>query len=701
MFDIPEELKKLPQCPGVYMHKDSLGSVIYVGKAINLRSRVRQYFQNSSRNSAKVRSMVPNIAEFDYITCATEMEALILECNLIKKYMPKYNILLKDDKTYPYIEVTLAEDFPRVIRTRSIRRDGNRYFGPYSDSTAVWRILKMIDELYPLKKCSTLHFPDNVRPCLNYFIGKCQGVCVGKADKEEYRSMIEDILGILSGKDAPVIRRLEEKMYAASEEMRYEEAAKYRDYIRALRTLSEKQRATMVRDHDIDILIPIQTYRNRIVAQYRVREGKMIGREIIYMNDASEAGPRAEMVSAAKPGAPAEGFNLAEKDATADYGNRTETGSAMENDTATTDTPDTPADNAAASPADTSAEMRASMEELLTAFLEQYYLSTTRIPKEVMIPFHLEEEALLTELLNHIDTMNAESGTDSAHKTRLYVPERGEKKAILDMTMADAVELSRSLDERAEREEERRLALKDRISRLIRRAAEINHSVPRLLESDDARDYRVEAYDISNMNGLDTVGAMVVYEGKNPIRGDYRKFRIRTAEGDDYGSLQEVMYRRLKRAKQNDPGFNIYPDIMFIDGGLGQVHAVQTVMDAFGLTIPVVGLAKDDGHRTRAVVFSDGSEINLKEDPLLFSYAGNIQEEVHRFAITFHRGTRGKKMTHSVLEEIPSIGPKRRRALMEKFRSIDAIRQASYEELLEVDGMNAQAAEKVIEFFRQ
>lgn len=631
MFDINEELKKLPTCPGVYMHKDRLGTVIYVGKAINLRNRVRQYFRNSSQHSPKVRSMVSNIAEFDYITCGTEMEALILECNLIKKYMPKYNILLKDDKTYPYIEVTMSEEFPRVIRTREVKRDENRYFGPYSDSTAVWRILKMIDEMYPLKKCSTLHFPENTRPCLNYFIGKCKGICVGKADREEYLEMIRDILGILGGKDAGVIRKLEGKMMEASDALKYEEAAKYRDYIRALRSLSEKQRATMVREHDIDILIPIRTHHNQIVAQYRVREGKMIGREIIYMNDETES----------------------------------------------------------------------TREELLSAFLKQYYLSTSRIPKEVIVPVHPEEEDLISELLNHIDEMNAKAGTDVPHKTRLYIPERGEKKAILDMTLADSVELARSLDERADRDEERKKNLRQKISELIRRAAEIDGAIPRLLEEDDEEEYRVEAYDISNMNGLDTVGAMVVYEGSRPVRNDYRKFRIRTAEGDDYGSLQEVMYRRLKRAREGDPGFSRYPDIMFIDGGLGQVHAVKAVMDAFRLTIPVVGLAKDDAHRTRAVVFTDGSEIDLKSEPLLFSYAGNIQEEVHRFAITFHRGTRGKKMTHSVLEEIPKIGPKRRKALMEKFRSIDAIRKASYEELMETEGMNSQAAESVLEFFQQ
>lgn len=631
MFDINEELKKLPTCPGVYMHKDRLGTVIYVGKAVNLRNRVRQYFRNSSQHSPKVRSMVSNIAEFDYITCGTEMEALILECNLIKKYMPKYNILLKDDKTYPYIEVTMSEEFPRVIRTREVKRDENRYFGPYSDSTAVWRILKMIDEMYPLKKCSTLHFPENTRPCLNYFIGKCKGICVGKADREEYLEMIRDILGILGGKDAGVIRKLEGKMMEASDALKYEEAAKYRDYIRALRSLSEKQRATMVREHDIDILIPIRTHHNQIVAQYRVREGKMIGREIIYMNDETES----------------------------------------------------------------------TREELLSAFLKQYYLSTSRIPKEVIVPVHPEEEDLISELLNHIDEMNAKAGTDVPHKTRLYIPERGEKKAILDMTLADSVELARSLDERANRDEERKKNLRQKISQLIRRAAEIDGTIPRLLEEDDEEEYRVEAYDISNMNGLDTVGAMVVYEGSRPVRNDYRKFRIRTAEGEDYGSLQEVMYRRLKRAREGDPGFSRYPDIMFIDGGLGQVHAVKAVMDAFRLTIPVVGLAKDDAHRTRAVVFTDGSEIDLKSEPLLFSYAGNIQEEVHRFAITFHRGTRGKKMTHSVLEEIPKIGPKRRKALMEKFRSIDAIRKASYEELMETEGMNSKAAESVLEFFQQ
>lgn len=631
MFDIEEELKKLPQCPGVYMHKDHLGSVIYVGKAINLRKRVRQYFRKSSQHTPKVLAMVSNIAEFDYITCATEMEALILECNLIKKYMPKYNILLKDDKTYPYIEVTTAEPFPRVIRTRQVRRDGNRYFGPYSDGTAVWRILKMIDELYPLKKCSRQQFPENVRPCLNYFIGKCKGVCVGKADPDEYNEMVQDVLNVLSGKDGPILKKLEEKMYAESDLMHYEEAAKYRDYIRALKTLGETQRATMVGERDIDILVPVITKENRIVAQYRVRDGKMIGREIIYMNDEGES----------------------------------------------------------------------AKEELLAAFIEQYYISGSRIPNDIFLPVHLSDERLLQDLLNHINDANAEAGMDVHHKTRIHVPERGEKKAVLDMALTDSLELAKSLDERAQRDHERVAALRHRITELIEEECRVTNSVPCVLEDDDEREYRVEAYDISNMNGLDTVGAMVVYEGRKPVRQDYRKFKIRTAEGDDYGSLQEVMYRRLKRAVNGDPGFSTFPDIMFIDGGLGQVHAVRKVIDAFGMSIPAVGLAKDDSHRTRAVVFSDGHEIDLKQDPLLFSYAGNIQEEVHRFAITYHRGTHGKKVTHSVLEEIPNIGPERRKALLRHFKSIEAIRKADYEELLKVDGMNAKAAESVLEFFRQ
>ena len=634
MFIIEEELSKLPTCPGVYMHKDSLGEVIYVGKAINLRNRVRSYFRKTSQADPKVRALVSNIAEFEYITCATEMEALVLECNLIKKFMPKYNILLKDGKSYPYIEVTTAEKWPRVIRTRELKRDGNRYFGPYTDGTAVWRILKMIDELYPLKKCRQQEFRPGVRPCLNYFIGKCAGICIGEADEAEYAGMITEITDVLSGHDAGMIAGLEKRMMEASENLEYEEAAKYRDYIKSLRTLGETQRASMVRDRDVDILIPVITDRSSVIAQYKVRDGKMIGREITYIKDG-----------------PAEG-----------------------------------SDNASV---------------ILSSFITQYYPSMSMLPREIILPLHIEDEALIEEFLNTVNSSNAEGKSDVMHKTRIVIPERGDKKALLRMASEDSVELSKSLDERAEREQERKDALRNEISAVIEYASMINGQAPVLIPEGDDREYRIEAYDISNFNGLDTVGAMVVYEGRKPVRSDYRKFKVRTAEGDDYGSLREVIYRRLKRARKGDEGFSTYPDIMFIDGGLGQVHAVKAVVDAFRIAIPVVGLAKDDAHRTRAIVFDDGREIELKGNRLLFSYCGNIQEEVHRFAITYMSGVKGKKMIRSVLENIPGIGPKRRAMLLEHFGSIDAIRKASYEDLMSLDGMNSKAAESVMGFFAE
>ena len=632
MFIIEEELSKLPTCPGVYMHKDSLGEVIYVGKAINLRNRVRSYFRKTSQQDPKVRALVSNVAEFEYITCATEMEALVLECNLIKKFMPKYNILLKDGKSYPYIEVTTAEEWPRVIRTRELKRDGNRYFGPYTDGTAVRRILKMIDELYPLKKCRQQEFRKGVRPCLNYFIGKCPGICIGEADAEQYSGMIDEIIDVLSGHDAKLIARLEQKMFEASENLQYEEAAKYRDYIKSIRTLGETQRASMVRDRDIDILIPVLTDKSSSVAQYKVRDGKMIGREITYIKDGPAGG---------------------------------------------TD----------------------SAGEVLLSFIKQYYPGLSILPREIILPIHIEDEELIEGFLNTVNEQNAESKSDVMHKTRIIIPERGDKKALLRMASEDSVQLSKSLDERAEREQERKDNLRNELSAIIEYASEINGQAPVLIPEGDDREYRIEAYDISNFNGLDTVGAMVVYEGRKPIRSDYRKFKVRTAEGDDYGSLREVIYRRLKRARKGDEGFSTYPDIMFIDGGLGQVHAVKAVVDAFRIAIPVVGLAKDDAHRTRAIVFDDGREIELKGNRLLFSYCGNIQEEVHRFAITYMSGVKGRKMIKSVLEDIPGIGPKRRAMLLEKFGSIDAIRKASFEDLMALDGMTKSSAESVMEFF--
>ena len=641
MFDIGEELKKLPKTPGVYMHKDSLGEVIYVGKAINLRNRVSSYFRKTSQADPKVRAMVSNIAEFEYISCATEMEALLLECNLIKKYMPRYNILLKDDKSYPFIEVTTNEEYPRVISTRRLRRDGNRYFGPYTDAGAVRRILGMIDEMYQFKKCRQQEFRKGVRPCLNYFIGKCPGVCTGEADKAAYREKTDEVIDILSGKDSAVTAKLKAEMEKASEELRFEDAARYRDYIRSLKALGETQRATMIKERDADVLIPVITKKTGVVARYKVEGGRMSGREITYI--------RSDHAGHAMP--------------------------------------------------DSEKEMKTLGAEMISSFIKQYYPELSILPREIILPVHIEDEALLEEYLDNINAANAEGRTDVMHKTHFIVPERGEKRAVLKMAMEDAVKLAGTLDEKAEREAERRDALKKEIAGLIEYASSISGNAPLLIPEDDDREYRVEAYDISNFNGLDTVGGMVVYEGRKPVKNDYRKFKVRTAEGDDYGSLREVRYRRLKRARKGDEGFSTYPDIMFIDGGLGQVRAVKAVVDAFRIAIPVVGLAKDDAHRTRAIVFDDGREIDLRDNRLLFSYCGNIQEEVHRFEITYMSGVKGKKMIRSALEDIPGIGPKRRSELLNRFGSIKAIRNATYEELMEVDGMNGKAAESIIEFF--
>ena len=625
MFDIGEELKKLPKTPGVYMHKDSLGEVIYVGKAINLRNRVSSYFRKTSQADPKVRAMVSNIAEFEYISCATEMEALLLECNLIKKYMPRYNILLKDDKSYPFIEVTTNEVYPRVISTRRLRRDGNRYFGPYSDAGAVRRILGMIDEMYQFKKCRQQEFRKGVRPCLNYFIGKCPGVCTGEADKVAYREKIDEVIDILSGRDSAVTAKLKAEMEKASEEMRYEDAARFRDYIRSLKTLGETQRATMIKERDADVLIPVITKKTGVVARYKVEGGRMSGREITYIRS----------------------------------------------------------DHAGHSMPDSEKERKTLGADMIASFIKQYYPELSILPREIILPVHIEDEALLEEFLDNINAANAEGRTDVMHKTRFIVPERGEKRAVLRMAMEDAVKLAGTLDEKAEREAERRDALKKEIAGLIEYASSISGNAPLLIPDDDDREYRVEAYDISNFNGLDTVGGMVVYEGRKPVKNDYRKFKVRTAEGDDYGSLREVIYRRLKRARKGDEGFSTYPDIMFIDGGLGQVRAVKAVVDAFRIAIPVVGLAKDDAHRTRAIVFDDGREIDLRDNRLL----------------SYMSGVKGKKMIKSALEDIPGIGPKRRGELLNRFGSIKAIRNATYEELMEVDGMNSKAAESIIEFF--
>lgn len=606
MFDIKENLKKLPDTPGVYMHKDRLGQVIYVGKAVSLRNRVRQYFQSSANQHPKVKAMVSNIAEFEYITCQTEMEALILECNLIKKYEPKYNVLLRDDKTYPYIKVTMEEEYPRVIKTRIVKKDGSKYFGPYSDAGAVNDAIEILNKIYRLKRCNVTKFPEGHRACLNYHIDDCKGICMGNVDHEEYMDAIESVLEFLSGKQKKVIDYLTDEMTKASENLDFESAAKYRDNIAAMKVLKETQRVTMTTDQDLDILIPIGTGENTTVVLFPVRDGKLSGRETFAMK--------------------AEGED--------DYDN------------------------------------------LVGQFIKQYYSQWLAIPPEIILAKPLKEAELLEEYLQNMH---------DGRKVKIYVPQRGSKKALLDLVKKDTEEMSKTIEDKVKSAKAKEKEIIDRFATILGVRKDY---------------YRIESYDISNTNGVDTVGAMVVFGNLKPIKKAYRRFKIKTVEGpDDYGALQEMLYRRFKRAKEGDPGFATLPDLILMDGGVGQVTSAEKVLMAMGISIPVLGMAKDDNHRTRALVNGRGHELVLTEDPVLFKYCGRLQEEVHRFAIEYHRSLHNRNSIGSVLDNIKGIGPTKRNALLSHFDSIEDIKKASIEELVEVQGITQQNAVAIKEYF--
>ena len=617
MFDIKENLKKLPDLQGVYMHKDSLGQVIYVGKAVSLRNRVRQYFQSYGKSTPKLAALTSQIAEFEYITCGSEMEALVLECNLIKKYQPKYNVLLRDDKTYPYILVTTSEKYPRVLKTRIIKKDGNRYFGPYSDVGAVNLIVDQLNEMYGLKRCSAEDFPDGFRPCLNYHIEQCQGICRGDVDEEAYGKKIDGIISFLAGRNKEFTRELKAEMETASAEMRFEDAARARDLLLSAEALSQAQRVTMVSGRDMDVVIPVKDEENSFVVLFTVRDGKLVGRET---------------------------FDVASLDG--------------------------------------------DEEKLLTAeFLKQYYEKWADVPHDILVPELPDDAELIEEFLGR-----------NKHKVKISVPRKGERLAIMKLAKKDVIEMLGTIKDRQKSSKEKSANLKKEMDGVVKCACEAMG----LSVKEQNKSYRVESYDISNTNGVDSVGAMVVFEGASKIRKDYRRFKIKTVEGpDDYASLHEMIYRRLVRANEGDPAFKILPDIIFMDGGIGQVTSCLKAMDDAGVKLPVVGLAKDDSHRTRAIVFADGKELDLKEHPLLFKYAGTIQEEVHRFAIEYHRNLRGKRAITSVLDEIQGIGPARRNALLAYFGSVDAIKNADVEELAQVSGMNRSAAEHIVAFFKK
>ena len=640
MFDIQENLKNLPDGPGVYMHKDRLGNIIYVGKAVSLRNRVRQYFQSKKNMAPKVRSMVEQIAEFEYITTGSEMEALILECNLIKKHRPKYNILLRDDKTYPYIKIT-NEDYPRVIKTRVVKKDGGRYFGPYSDAGAVNKIVDLLNSSFALKRCSAVAFPSGFKPCLNFHINQCRGICTGSVSRESYSEVVEGARDFLNGKNKKLLDRLKSLMDEAAEKMEYEEAAVYRDYIEAAKALSATQRVVIQHSKDIDIVIPAKGTEETHMVLFFVRDGKLVGRE--------------------------------------------------------------------------SYEMEASFEEdsgeLISAFINQHYSELPNFPKEILLTRMPADKELLERYLSEL----------AGHNVSLVKPQKGEKKALVDMAYKDVLEMVKTIDDRAANARERRRSLGADIFGILKEMGAVSGEY-------DGREFRAESYDISNTNGVDTVGAMVVFNGLKPDKSGYRKFKIRSVYGqNDYKAMKEVLTRRFSRVFQGDPAFEVLPDIIFMDGGKGHVSAALEVID-------VVGMVKDDRHRTRALVYRTGrrvgaadgladdrpgaeeqdrrglgqdtsgqvdgyAEISLKGKPMLFKYIGRMQEEVHRFAIEYHRSLRNRNASRSVLDDIKGIGPARKAALLEHFKSVDAIRAATAEEMEKLPEMNGGAAKAVWQYF--
>lgn len=620
MFDIKENLKKLPDKPGVYLHRDKLGHVIYVGKAVSLKNRVRQYFQSKSNMPPKVRAMVENIEEFEYITTDSEMEALILECNLIKKYMPKYNVLLRDDKTYPYIKVTMGEDFPRVLKTRRVVEDGSRYFGPYSDVGAVNEIIDLLNSVYLLKRCSARSFPDDFRPCLNYHIEQCRGVCAGRVSKEEYALQIEKVISFLKGQNQEMIDTLTRRMQEESAALNFERAAEYRDKIEAVRAIGEKQKVVLSGAGDMDLILSAKGSEGVYIVMFFVRSGKLCGRESYTMES----------------------------------------------------------------------ELGEDRRTIVSSFIKQHYRSDMLIPKEIALEEEPEDFDLLSRWLSEL----------RGAQVRLFVPQKGDKHALMEMARRDVIEMMKVLDQRAASGRERTAAAAEELQRIFGTAVAVERA-KRAGAADGECTWRIESYDISNTSGVDSVGAMVVFENGRPDRQSYRKFKIRTVDGpDDYASIQEVIYRRFRRAQKGDPGFERRPDLLFIDGGKGHVHAVKEVLSAMGEHIVTAGMVKDDRHRTRGLIV-DEEEIDLREHPLLFRYVTSIQDEVHRFAIDYHRGIRSKNMQKSILDEIPEIGGRRKKALLAAFGSVDGIRSAGVEELSSVDGMNRRAAEEVFRYFRQ
>lgn len=611
MFDIQEELKKLPGKPGVYIMHDEKDAIIYVGKAISLKNRVRQYFQSSRNKGVKIEQMVTHITRFEYIVTDSELEALVLECNLIKEHHPKYNTMLMDDKSYPFIKVTVEEAFPRIMLARKMVKDRSRYFGPYTSAGAVKDTIELIRKLYHIRSCNRKLPRDTgkERPCLNYHIHQCNAPCQGYISQEEYRKAVTEVLHFLNGDYDIILKELEEKMHRASEALEFEKALEYRELLHSVQKIAQKQKITDTAGEDRDILAVATEEEDAVVQVFFIRGGRLIGRDHFYLKIAA---------------------GEAEK-------------------------------------------------EILSSFIKQFYAGTPYIPSELMLPEEIEDRQVIEEWL----------AKKRGYKVHLKVPKKGNKEKLVELAERNAAMVLKTDKERLKREEGRTIGAVKELEKLL--------GVTGIV--------RMEAYDISNTNGFASVGSMIVYEKGKPKRSDYRKFRIKGVQGaDDYASMEEVLTRRFTHGLREQEegkelgGFTAFPDLIMMDGGRGQVNIALQVLGRLNLHIPVCGMVKDDNHRTRGLYYQN-VEIPIDKHSEVFRLITRIQDEAHRFAITFHRQLRSQSQIHSILDDIPGVGPARRKDLMKHFEDIEAVKNATVEELKKLPSMNEKSAADVYNFF--
>lgn len=605
MFDLEEELKKLPDLPGVYIMHDNIDTIIYVGKAVNLKNRVRQYFRENTKHTAKIRQMVSHISYFEYIITDSELEALVLECNLIKEHSPKYNTMLKDDKTYPFIKVTTHEAYPRVFVSRDIKHGTGRFFGPYTSSKAVNDTIELLCKLYKIRTCNR-RLPKDTgkeRPCLNYHIGQCSAPCQGYTDEETYRKAIDEVIEFLNGNHTKILGNLMDSMKECAQNMQYEEAAKYRDLIGSVKQVAQKQKITTDDNADRDVIACASDGNDAVVQVFFIREGKLLGRDHFHMAVAQGDG----------------------------------------------------------------------ISEILSQFIKQYYGGTPYIPNVIMIQKEIEDADVVAAWLTDIKKT----------KVKIITPKKGDKEKLVELAYKNAQNVLLQDTERIKNEQKKTIGAMTEIAKLI--------GLPAIK--------RAEAYDISNTNGVESVGSMIVFQDGKPKKNDYRKFKIKTVKGpDDYKSMKEVLTRRFKRAIEGSKGFEIYPDLIMMDGGRGQVNIALEVLKELGLSIPVCGMVKDDNHNTRGLYYNN-KLIAIDTHSEGFKLITRIQDEAHRFAIEYHRSLRSKQQVHSILDGIEGIGPARRKSLMKHFLDIEKIRQASVEELMKADGITKNIAQNIYRYF--